>query len=69
MNDMKAAKYTGNYADLNIYTTMMQDNLLGCGTPARLWRRVRVISAWGWGGGHSQGKKCAMHVFGPGSQR
>ena len=36
MNDMKAAKYSGNYADLNIYTTMMQNNLLGCDRTARV---------------------------------
>ena len=36
LDDMKAAKYTGTYADLNIYITMMQDNLLGCARPSYL---------------------------------
>ncbi len=30
LDELKTAKYTGTYADLNIYITMMQDNLLGC---------------------------------------
>ena len=30
LDEMKAAKYTGTYADLNVYVTMMQNNLLGC---------------------------------------
>ena len=35
LDEMKTAKYTGTFADLNIYITMMQDNLLGCASPSR----------------------------------
>ena len=28
--DMKAAKHQGTYADLNIWTTMLQNDVLGC---------------------------------------
>ena len=30
VNDMKAALRRGTYADLNIYSTIMQGNVLGC---------------------------------------
>ena len=36
LDEMKTAKYTGTFADLNIYITMMQDNLLGCARPVAL---------------------------------
>ena len=54
LDEMKAAKYTGTFADLNIYTTMMQNNLLGCDpqaysscpvTRARLWHCVPMCPA------------------------
>ena len=49
LNDMKAAKYRGTYADLNIYTTMMQDNVLGCDMTA--WVIIKVQ-----GQGQGQGR-------------
>jgi hypothetical protein len=67
MNDMKAAKYTGNYADLNIYTTMMQDNLLGCGTPAQFKGQVRFGICIGVGVA-IRANKCATHGVGLGSR-
>ena len=34
IDDMKAALRKGTYADLNIYSTLMQGNVLGCARTA-----------------------------------